>query len=146
MTTPTTSEQKPSLRPLILVLLGLLAVVVVLRFMWQEPQPPEGKRVGNLCPEVAGFDPDDKPVKLSDYKGKVVLIDFWATWCQYCLKEQPRQVEMLSTQYKDRPFAILGVVQDSADTLRDFLKVHRLPWSNIVDDRGVISKQWNIKG
>jgi peroxiredoxin len=146
MTTPSTSEQKPSLRPLILVLLGLVAVVIVLRFMWQDPQPPEGKRVGNTCPEVAGFDPEDKPVKLSNYKEKVVLISFWGTWCPPCLKQLPHEAEMVTTKYNNRPFAILGVAQDSADTLRAFLKGHPLPWANIVDGQRIFSRSWNVAG
>lgn len=144
MTTPLTSEPKPSLRPLILVLLGLVAVVVVLRLLWQDPQPPEGKRVGNVCPEVAGLDADDKPVKLSDHKGKVVLISFWGTWCPPCRQQLPHERELMTGMYKDRPFVILGVAQDSVDTLRGFLKANPLPWSNIVDDHGVVTKEWNV--
>lgn len=146
MTTPSPAEQKPSLRPLILVLLGLLGIVIVLRLVWEDPQPPEGRRVGNTCPEVAGLGPDDKPVKLTDHKGKVVLISFWGTWCPPCRKELPREAEMVTVKYKDRPFAILGVAQDSAETLREFLKGHPLPWANIVDDHGMVSKSWNVTG
>src|SRR5215210_1120136 len=115
MTTPSTVESKPSLRPLILVLLGLVGVVVVLRLIWEDPQPPEGKRVGNVCPEVAGFDADDKPVKLSDHKGKVVLISFWGTWCPPCRQQLPHERELVTGKYKDRPFVILGVAQDSVE-------------------------------
>ena len=146
MTTPATSESKPSLRPLILVLLGLVAVVVVLRLVWQDPQPPEGRRVGNVCPEVAGFDPDDKPVKLSDHKGKVVLISFWATWCPPCQKQIPHEQEMVTTTYKDRPFTILGVALDSAETLKDYLKRRPLPWPNIVDEQRAVSRVWGVNG
>src|SRR5438067_153198 len=120
MTTPSTSEPKPSLRPLILVLLGLVAVVVALRLLWQEPQPPEGKRVGDTCPEVAGFDADDQPVKLSDHKGKVVLLSFWATWCGPCVRQLPHEREMVTSKYRDRPFVLLGVALDGPERLREF--------------------------
>src|SRR5215211_5341510 len=113
MTTPTPVESKPSLRPLILVLLGLVGVVVVLRLVWQDAQPPECKRVGNLCPEVAGFDADGKPVKLSDHKGKVVMISFWGTWCGPCQQQIPHERQMVTEKYRGRPFAILGVARDS---------------------------------
>ena len=141
---PTPAESKPSLRPLILVLLGLVGVVVVLRLVWQDPQPPEGKRVGNLAPEVAGFDADDKPVKLSDLKGKVVMINFWGTWCGPCLQQIPHERQMVTEKYKDRPFAILGVAQDSPETLAAFLKSNPLPWPNIADDQGVLSRSWGV--
>jgi peroxiredoxin len=144
MSTPTTSESRPSLRPLILVLLGITAVVVVLNLLWQNPQPPEGRRVGDTCPQVAGMDVDGKPVKLTDYKGKVVMISFWGTWCPPCRKLLPHEREAFEVKYKDRPFQILGVAQDQADKLRPFLKNNPLPWPNIVDDTGAVSIQWNI--
>ena len=146
MSTPSTSEPKPSLRPLILVLLGLVGVVVVLRLMWQDAEPPEGKRVGNTCPEVAGFDADDKPVKLSDHsKGKVVLLSFWGTWCNPCRDQIPHEREMVSVKYKDRPFLLFGVANDAPRKLRDFLKANPLPWLNIADEHGLLVQSWNVK-
>jgi len=144
--TPARPESKPSLRPLIFILVGLVGVVVVLRLVWQEPRPPEGRRVGNQCPEVSGFDVDDKPVKLSDYKGKVVLISFWATWCPPCQKQIPHEIEMMNTVYKDRPFTILGVALDSADTLKDYYKRRPLPWPNIVGEDRILSRAWGVNG
>jgi peroxiredoxin len=146
MSTPHPPESGTSLRPLIVVLLILVAVVVVLRLVWQEPQPPEGRRVGNKCPEVGGLDPDDKPVKLSDHKGKVVLISFWATWCPPCMKQLPHEQEMMTTTYRDRPFTILGVALDSAATLKEFLKRRPLPWPNIVDEQRFVSRSWGVDG
>ena len=144
--TPARPESKPSLRPLIFVLLGLVAVVVVLRLVWQEPQAPEGRRVGNTCPEVAGFDVDDKSIKLSDHKGKVVLISFWATWCPPCQQQIPHEVEMVNTVYKDRPFQILGVALDKADTLKEYFKRRPLPWPNIVGEDRMLSRAWGVEG
>lgn len=56
-------------------------------------------------------DSDGRVVKLSDYKGKVVLLNFWATWCGPCKVEIPWFIEMES-QYKDKGFAVLGVAMD----------------------------------
>jgi peroxiredoxin len=138
------AERRPSLRPLIRVLLGLAAVVVVLNVSCQNPQPPEGRQVGDTCPQVAGQDVDGKPVKLTDYQGKVVMISFWGTWCPPCRKLLPHERQMFEEKYKDRPFQILGVAQDQPDTLRRFLKANPIPWPNIVDNAGVVSTQWNI--
>lgn len=61
--------------------------------------------------DVAG-----KPVKLSDYKGKVILLDFWATWCPPCRKEIPGYIELYST-YKSRGLVVIGVSMDDAEDI-----------------------------
>src|SRR5581483_6919273 len=56
-------------------------------------------------------DIDGKTVKLSDYKGKVVLLDFWATWCPPCRKEIPGFIELYNA-YKSRGFVVVGISMD----------------------------------
>jgi thiol-disulfide isomerase/thioredoxin len=57
-------------------------------------------------------------VTLSDYKGKVVLLDFWATWCPPCRKEIPGFIELYNT-YKSRGFVVIGVAMDEAGDTPD---------------------------
>jgi len=63
------------------------------------------------APDFALKDGDGKTVHLSDYKGKVVLLDFWATWCAPCKVEIPWFMEF-EQQFKDKGFAVLGVSMD----------------------------------
>jgi peroxiredoxin len=68
-------------------------------------------RRGQTAPDFALTDLSGKTVRLADFKGKVVLLDFWATWCAPCREEIPEFVE-LQKQYAERGFILLGVALD----------------------------------
>jgi thiol-disulfide isomerase/thioredoxin len=67
--------------------------------------------VGSEAPEIMVSDPDGKQIALSSFRGKVVLIDFWASWCGPCRKENPNVVKVYQ-KYKDKGFEIFGVSLD----------------------------------
>jgi len=73
-----------------------------------------------LAPDFVLPQLDGTPLRLSSYRGKVVLLDFWATWCDPCREETPHFVE-LQQQYADRGLQIIGVsMDDTSDPVRDF--------------------------
>jgi peroxiredoxin len=110
------------------------------------PPPPPGKRVGNLCSEIAGPSVDGKMIRLSDYKGKVVLVNFWATWCRPCREQIPHEKEKVQVAYANRPFVMLGVAADSMDVLREFFRDEPLPWPNIADGSpSITAQEWNVE-
>ncbi len=68
--------------------------------------------IGCTVPEIEGEDIDGKPMKLSDYRGKVVMVSFWATWCRACIDQVPRE-KALVERMKGRPFVLIGVNGDN---------------------------------
>lgn len=100
--------------------------------------------IGTTAPPLAGTDVEGKPASLADYKGKVVLVDFWATWCPPCVAEFPN-IAALNEEFKGKGFVVLGVnldaqrqdvgsVANALPIVRKFLLNFRAGWPNIVAD------------
>lgn len=93
-------------------------------------------------------DLDGKPHKLSDYRGKVVLVNFWATWCPPCRREMP-SMERLSQRLKDQPFVILAINQQE-DPEQVFVFTGQLdpsPTFPILFDRdSKVANAWGVLG
>ncbi|UOQ68963.1 TlpA disulfide reductase family protein [Hymenobacter volaticus] len=89
--------------------------------------------VGAVAPDFSQASPDGKQLKLSDLRGKYVLIDFWASWCAPCRQENPNLVK-LYTAYKAKGFTVLGVSLDNATQRAAWLKAIEndgLPWPQV---------------
>lgn len=89
---------------------------------------------GRMAPEIAMPDPDGKTRKLSDLRGKVVMIDFWASWCRPCRMENPNVVKLYK-KYHDKGFEIYSVSldKDRSQWLRA-IDQDGLEWANHVSD------------
>lgn len=99
--------------------------------------------VGKAAPEIDGEDLSGKYFKLSDFKGKVVLLDFWATWCPPCMKFLPHGKQMIE-KYQGRPFVALGVNND--EDPKKPLNVRDLAMRCWFDgESGPITRRWGIR-
>ena len=93
---------------------------------------------GVEAPDFTQKDVDGNAVKLSDYRGKYVLIDFWASWCAPCRRENPNLVKAYE-RFKNKGFEILGVSLDEAKNKDKWLKAietDKLTWKQVSDLKG----------
>lgn len=105
---------------------------------YQKKADPMSELAGQVVPDFFATDLDGKPISLQDYRGKVVLLDFWAVWCGPCLGEMPNVKRVYDT-YKDQGFDIIGVSLDTdAARLRNYLKKNSIPWRQIFS-----GQKWN---
>ena len=102
---------------------------------------------GTPAPEFTLPDLNGNMVSLTDYKGRVVLLNIWATWCLPCVEEMP-SMEKLHQEMKDEDFIILAVSIDSLgeEVVIPFVKKHNLSFTVLVDKKATLKKRYQATG
>ncbi len=102
--------------------------------------------VGKRVPEIVAKDVSGKDVKLSSLRGKVVVLDIWATWCPHCRAMIPQERQMVD-RLKNEPFALVSISMDAKkETLVKFLDKQELPWAQWwVGANSNLAEDWNIE-
>lgn len=97
---------------------------------------------GALAPEIGLQDRSGKLIKMSDLKGRVVIVDFWASWCAPCREELP-VLEGLFKKYRDKGLVVVGVGQDKdPQNLAKFLRASPLSFPIVHDARGEVAGRY----
>jgi thiol-disulfide isomerase/thioredoxin len=109
--------------------------------------PPLGLEVGMRAPEIEGLDTNGRPMRLSTFRGNVVVLDFWGDWCPYCQAMYPDE-RTLVNRLRGKPFALLGINSDK-DLNSLFLRMsaERINWRSWWDGgtRGPITSAYGVQ-
>jgi peroxiredoxin len=168
------AAQTRSPMALIVVILGVVSVVAVT--LWDHlprpSSPPETAHVREpAVMSSAGLDPlfaslgihrpvnpsetpdftlmalEGRPVQLREFRGKLVLLNFWATWCAPCLHEMP-SMERLYQTFKETEFALLAVSMDrqGEEVAKPFVDNLKLTFPVLVDSTSEVARQYGVRG
>jgi len=120
---------------------GLLAAAALALPVSAQPlKPAQG-----VAQPIELQDLQGKQHRLADYRGKVVLVNFWATWCEPCREEMP-SIDRLRTILKDRPFVVLAVnVGESARIAGDFAQKVPVGFPLLLDRDAKVTKAWGAR-
>lgn len=104
--------------------------------------------LGKPVPDFSATALDSRPISLQQYRGKVVLIDFWAVWNSFCISDI-LNVKKIYDTYKDQGFDVIGVNLDTDETkLRDYLEENQIPWRQIFtgqERQSPLAQQYDIR-
>jgi len=115
-------------------------VINMIERMLERKKITESLVPGALFPDFSENDVEGKPLSISQYKGKVVLVDFWATWCVPCIMELP-EIQKSYSKYHSQGLEVVGVsLDEEKDRLQQFVKQKKLPWPQFFD-----GKRWENK-
>jgi cytochrome c biogenesis protein CcmG/thiol:disulfide interchange protein DsbE len=135
-------------RRLVVVIGGIAILAVAFGIVWLQSAKYEPLTVGMQAPDFSLPDLEDTTRRLSDYHGKVVFLNFWATWCKPCKEEMP-SMQVMWENLKSEDFVMLAVSMDRVTTKKDirpFVENMRLTFPILTDAWGQTDKRYKLMG
>jgi cytochrome c biogenesis protein CcmG, thiol:disulfide interchange protein DsbE len=124
-----------------LVLLALLGAYLVVRAPTSSPTA-----IGGVAPDFALADLDGNPVRLADFRGRPVIINFWASWCGPCVEEFPL-LRQAASRHADDGLVVIGIVwRDRSEAARDFMQRNDATWAAAMDPGERVAGDYGILG
>ena len=109
------------------------------------PNQESSQFINRPAPDFHVMDIMGEELSLQQYRGQVVLLDFWATWCQPCIVEMPN-VKQTYAKYKNQKFQIIGISLDNArEPLDAYIKGEGIAWRQYLDRGGAITTLYNVR-
>ncbi len=119
------------------ILLIVFSAVIVISCDFQSPKGQSPVSIGTLAPDFALRDISGREVSLSAYRGKIVLLEFWAAWCAPCRASVPELVEV-QDKYREKGLVVLGISMDTGSDavqmLNEFSKEFKINYPVLLDD------------
>lgn len=129
----------------LIALTATIAVIISAAYSNEEQLVPQRLSIGTSAPEFEATNTDGEKVSLADYQGKVVLINFWASWCGPCVNEMPLNNDVFQ-EHADEIVTLFVNVGESKGTVNEFLSAHQFQFPVIIDATGKLSELYSITG
>ena len=151
MTDEIPKVRKMTYQSMVLILMFIIGIGVMILLQTNKSSfEPAGKarfKKGVRAPNFTLPDLNGKMVSLADYRGRVILLNIWATWCAPCVEEMP-SMEKLHQELKNENFVILAasIDESGADVVRPFMKKHKLNFPALIDSAGILTRLYGTSG
>lgn len=144
MNSPRQYQNRFFLPKRMLFILAMAAIIGSLAVQGCIPPAPPPMEVGHPAPDFTLTDLEGNTVTLSDFRGKVVFINFWASWCPPCRAEMP-EIEAVYQEYKDKGVVFISVnIQEDESIVREFVQKGGYSWTFVIDTTGEVTKNYRV--
>lgn len=135
-----------------LILWSLVAVFVLtaayITYIKRDTQPEIKQQENRVeAPDFVLNDLEGNSVKLSDFRGKIVFLNFWATWCSYCVGEMPELEKAHNALNSEGDAVILTInIQETPVKIKNFMSDMKLSLRTLIDADGIVASRYGVKG